>query len=179
MPPERREQIERLVKRFEGQAITQDAINEYCKVNGIDPVVPRGELLDYKEQVDHDKIVGGLFPKILAELQNLAYVPEFASEKVRKDIETKNDEVRVNITKLFEEEGIKYRYVSNLSEELGNMVGNAVTSAGTTAFNKALAVMLRIAQDKFGGEFTMKHARDYSEKIIKEDIAKRDAKKSE
>ena len=173
MDDTRREQIEKLVERFEGTAITQDAINEFCNINKIEPPVTKGELSDYKKQVTQDKIVAKLFPEILAELTKLQYIPEFASRKVRKEMAQKNDEVRVNITKLFEENAIKYRFVSNLSEELGNLVGNTVSSAGTTAFNKALAVMIHITNEKFGGDFNMKHARDYSAEVITKAVDKK------
>lgn len=175
----RRAQIEKLVDHFEDRAITQKEIDEFCKNHSIEPVVVRGDLLDYREQVQLDRIVAKLFPKILLESTKLKYVPEFASEKVRKNIEKENDEVRINITKLIEDEGIKYRFVSHVTEELGGLVGNTISQAGTTAFNKAISVMLHLAEKHFGGEYTMKHAKEYAETEIAKSFKEKEEKKDE
>lgn len=167
MDEKRREEVRRIVDRFKGKAISQNVIEEFCNLHKIEPVTV-GELSDYIYQVEHDEKVGTLFPLILKELCNLRYQPEFADQKVRKEINERNDEVRVNITKLLEEHAIPYRLVNSLGEELGNFVGGKIASAGQTAFNKALEVMLLLAKDKFGEEFNMKHVADYAQKIYDE-----------
>ena len=149
MDEKRRGEVRKIVDHFKGKAITQNVIVEFCNRNKIEPITV-GELSDYKE------------------LCNLQYQPEFADQKIRKDIKEKNDEVRVNITKLMEEHAIPYRLVNSLGEELGNFVGGKIATAGQTAFNKALEVMLLLAKDKFGEEFNMKHVADYAQKIYDE-----------
>lgn len=162
MDEKRREEVARIVAHFRGKAVTQNALTEWCNRNKIEPIVA-GDLEDYTYQVEHDEKVEKLYPLILSEVQKLRYAPEFAPEKLRKEIKTGNDEVRVNITKLFEQHAISYRTVDTLGQELGREVGQTIASAGQTAFNKALEVLLLIARDKFGGEFNMKHAADYAE----------------
>jgi len=171
MDEKRRGEIRRIVDHFRGKAINQNVIEEFCNRNKIEPVT-LGDYKDFLYQVEHDEKVSVLFPLILAELQKLQYQPEFADQKVRKEIAEKNDEVRVNITKLMEEHAIPYRLVNVIGEELGNLVGGKIASAGTTAFNKALEVMLLMAKERFGDEFNMKHVAEYA----KEKFAKKDTK---
>lgn len=164
MDEARRAEIRRIVDHFKGKPVTQKVIEEFCNRSKITPIT-EGELKDYIYQVEHDEKVSTLFPLILAELQKLKYKPEFASEADRKKIDEENDEVRVNITKLYEEYAIEYRLVNTVGEELGNFVGGKIALAGQTAFNKALDVMLHIAKEKFGGEFNMKHAAEYAKEV--------------
>lgn len=175
MDEKRRAEVRKIVDHFKGKALTQNTIVEFCNRNKIEPITV-GELSDYTYQVEHDEKVGVMFPLILKELCNLQYQPEFADQKVRKDIKEKNDEVRVNITKLMEQHAIPYRLVNSLGEELGNFVGGKIATAGQTAFNKALEVMLLLAKDKFGEEFNMKHVADYAQKIY--DDAEKGKKKA-
>ncbi len=174
MDEARRAEIRRIVDHFRGKPVTQNVIDEFCKRSKITPITV-GELKDYIYQVEHDEKVSTMFPLIVAELQKLKYKPEFASEAERKKIDEENDEVRVNITKLYETNAIEYRLVNTLGEELGNFVGGKIALAGQTAFNKALDVMLHITKEKFGGEYNMKHAADYAEEVYKK--AEKDGKK--
>ena len=162
MSEQRREEISKIVAHFRGKAINQNVLLEFCNLNKIEPIV-LGDYQDFLYQIEHDEKVMSLYPLILAELQKLRYAPEFSTEKERKEIHKGNDDVRISITKLFEQNAIAYRTVDTLGQELGREIGQTVASAGTTAFNKALEVLLLIAKDKFGGEFNMKHAADFAE----------------
>lgn len=166
MDEQRRELIGRVVAHFRGKAVTQNVLQEYCNLNKIEPAILLGDYQDFLYQVEHDEKVLKLYPLILAELQKLRYAPEFSTEKERKEIREGNDEVRVNIVKLFEENAIAYRTVDTLGQELGRDIGQTVISAGQTAFNKALEVLLLIAREKFEGEFNMKHAADFAKEYI-------------
>lgn len=172
MDEKRRAEIRTIVDFFRGKAVTQDVLKAYCERMHFDPIVV-GDLQDYTAQVEHDETVGKLFPLILAELTHLQYNPEFADEAVRRDIVKRNDEVRVNITKLFEEHALEYKFVTSLSEELGNFVGGKIAMAGTTAFNKALEVLLHMAHERFGGNFTMKNAADYAKEFFEKQFDKK------
>lgn len=174
MPEEKRAEIKKIVDHFRGKPITQNALTEYCNINKFDNMVV-GEYKDYLYQVEHDEKVMALYPLILAEIQKLGYTPEFATEKEREAVRKGNDEVRVNITKLFEDHAILYRTVDTLGQELGAIIGGTVSSAGQTAFNKALEVLMHLAREKFGGEFNMSHARDYAIEVF----AKKEKEKSE
>lgn len=174
MTEPQRAEIRNIVDHFRGQKVAQEVLSQYCERMHFEPIVV-GDLADYTYQVEHDERVNELFPKILAELQRIKYVPEFADEKVRKAIREENDLVRVSVTQLMEEHAIPYRIVNTLGSELGNIVGQTIEMAGTTAFNKALDVMLHIAREKFGGEFNMKHAADYAKEIY--DAAAKEKKK--
>lgn len=166
MDEKRREEIGLIVKNFIGKAITNEAIAEYCKKIKIDPVTT-GDLKDYIAQVEHDNAVSKLYPDILAELQKLKYKPEFSSEKERKEIGEHNDEIRVNITKIFEKTGIRYTFVEPMGQELGQLVGGTIASAGTTAFNKATEVLLHIASKQFkDNKFTMAHVEKYAKEVF-------------
>jgi len=162
MNEQRREEISKIIAHFRGKAINQNVLTEFCNLNKVEPIVI-GDYEDYLYQTEHDERVIKLYPLILAECQKLRYTPEFAPEKERKEIAKGNDEVRVNITKLFEDHAISYRTVDTLGQELGREIGQTIASAGQTAFNKALEVLLLIAKDKFGGEFNMLHAKQYAE----------------
>jgi len=165
MDEKRRAELGNIVRHFRGKPVNNNVLAEYCKRNKFQPLLA-GEYSDYLYQVEHDDKVSALFPLILAEIQKIAYIPEFASESARKKLREQNDEVRVNITKLFEEYGIEYRLVDTLSQELGAMVGQTIVSAGTTAFNKALEVLLHVAKTKFGAPFNMRHAADYAKEVF-------------
>ena len=174
MNEQRRAEIRAIVDHFRGKPVNQNVLKEFCNLKKYEPIV-LSDLDDYTAQVEHDEVVGKLFPKILEQLQYLRYKPEFANERDRKEVEEQNDEIRVSITKLFEEHALPYRFVNNVAEDLGNFVGGKIAMAGTTAFNKSLEVLLHLAQAHFGGEFNMAHAAKYAEEVIRKGIAKRDA----
>lgn len=156
-----------IVARFRNSPLTQDVLNEYCNLHKIEPVMV-GDFSDYKYQVEHDERMSKMYPLVLAEISKIRWIPEFAPVSVRKAAKEGNDMVRINIVKLFEEHEIPYRLVDTLGQEMGREVGQTITMAGTTAFNKALEVMLLVAQKEFGGEFNMKHAADYAIKVVEE-----------
>lgn len=163
MDEKRRQEIARLIERFYKNPISQDAINEFCQRNSIKEVVMVGELKDYIAQVEHDKRVIAILPKMLLEVQKLRYVPEFSMEKTRKEIIEQNDEVRINITKILEEHNVPYRFVQTMCSDLGSLVGGTISSAGKTAFNKALEVMMLVTARHFGeDEFHMGHAAKFA-----------------
>lgn len=157
-----RADMAQIVEHFKGKPRTDDSIREYCNLNKLEYVPTVGELEDLEYQVAHDEKMIELFKAILAEVQNLVYIPELTSKKERKGLIKQNDDVRINITKLFEDAGVSFRMIDKVANELGGMLGKTVESAGTTAFNKAMDVLHDIAKEKFGGEFTMAHARDYA-----------------
>lgn len=165
MTPEKRAQVRQIVDHFRGKPVTQNVLIEYCNLNKFEEIT-LGDYKDYLYQVEHDEKVMTLYPLILAELQKLAYTPEFASEKERKAVTEGNDAVRVNITKLFEDNAVLYRTVDTLGQELGAIIGRTVAAAGQTAFNKALEVLMHMAREKFGSEFNMKHAADYAVEVF-------------
>lgn len=164
MDDKRRGEIAQIVAHFRGKAVTQNVINEYCNLNKIDPIVAT-EFEDYLVQVEHDEKVALIFKDILAELQNLRFVPEFATAKERKEAEEAGEQVSVNIAKLFEREGIRYNFVSGTSEEIARTLHGIVSSAGTRIFNKATSVLMALAKERFGAEFTTKHSADFYEAL--------------
>lgn len=153
-----------VVDEFRGKAVNDNLLTSYCQRKGIQPITA-GEFSDYVVQVEHDEVVGKLFPLILAEVQKLHYIPEFASQAERKKKREENDAVRVEIAKLMENDGIKYMLVDTLGQELGRMVGQTIEQGGRTIFNKATEVLLNVARERFGGEFTTKHAAEYAENL--------------
>lgn len=161
----RRAEVRVIVDQFRGRKPEYEEIEQFCKRLKMEPVTP-GELDDYTAQLEHDEVVSSLFPKILSELQKLRYEPEFAPEAERKAAREANDEVRVSITKLFEQHALSYRLVDGVANELGQMVGQTIAMAGTTAFNKALDVLLHLARERFGADFNMKHAADYVVEVM-------------
>lgn len=174
MTETRRAEVRQIVDEFQDKKVTQDLLTAYCERMKFEPLT-LGDFEDYKYQVEHDAMVSVLFPKILAEIQKITYVPEFATEAERKKIRDANDEVRVSVTKLLEEHAVPYRLVSTLTTELGRMVGSTIEMAGTTAFNKSLEVLLHLAHAKFGADFNMKHAADYAQEFYS--AAEREEKK--
>lgn len=165
MNEQRREEIAKIVEHFRGKPINQNVLTEFCNKNKIEPIVI-GDFQDFLYQTEHDEKVGKIYPLILAEVQKLVYIPEFASEAERKRMAKENDDVRVRITQIFEEHAIAYRTVDTLGQELGRDVGQVIASAGQTAFNKALEVLLLLAHERFGGDFNMKHAADFAKEYI-------------
>lgn len=161
----RRSQVALVAKNFKGQAVSNEVLEEYCKRNKIDPMVTKGQLSDYVAQMEHDEMIIRLLPRLLEALQEYKYVPEYASEAERKALNKANDDLRVKMAELIEEEAIPYRFVSLVGDELGNDIGQLIKSAGTTIFNKTLDVMIHLAREHFGEEFNSKHARDYAQKI--------------
>ena len=168
-----RAEMAQLVEHFKGKPRTDTIIIEYCNLNKIDYIPTVGELEDLEYQVNHDEKMVTLYKRILAELQNLAYVPELSSNSERKSYNKANEDVRVKITMLFEEAGITFNMINKVATELGGMTGRAIEDAGTTAFNKAMEVLHHLAKEKFGGEFTMTHARDYAMEVFEKHHAEK------
>lgn len=180
MEEARREELGLIAKHFAGQkAVTNEAIAEYCKRRKIEPIT-KGDLSDYIAQVEHDDVVSELYPKVLVEVQKLRYVPEFATAKERAELKEANDEVRVNITKLFEKVGVRYELAEPIGAEMGDLIGRTVASAGNTAFNKATEVLLHIVSKHFGdNHFTMAHAEKYAREVFEAEEEKKNKEKAE
>ena len=103
-------------------------------------------------------------------MTELQYVPEFESVKVREGIIKRNAEIEIELSEIIESNALKYNLVSLTTDEIGRALQGAITSAGNRIFNKATSVMMAIAQEHFGGEFNVEHARKYYEdKEKKED----------
>lgn len=195
MTEERRAEIRQIVDHFRslapymgGKAPTQEEIDAYCKqareelftthlkaglskdqaiakVSGkLEPFSP-GFYEDYLVQIEHDELIVKTFKEVLAEVQNLQYIPELAPAEVREAGRKNNEEVRIKVAQIFEENAIRYRLVDTLGKELASIIGQTIEMAGTSVFNKAIGVLLHIAKEKFEGEFNVKHARDYAIKI--------------
>lgn len=176
MNPEQipRAEMAQIVEHFKGKPRTDDSIREYCNLNKLEYIPTAGELEDLEYQVEHDAKMVTLYKAILAELQNMEYMPELASGKERKRIAQTNENVRIEITKLFENAGVTFRMIDKVANELGGMTGKTIEQAGTTAFNKAMEVLHSIAKERFGGEFTMAHARDYALELYEKHHAKKE-----
>lgn len=173
----RRSQVAIVAKQFKGQAVSNELLEKFCQSNKIEPMILKGELSDYTAQMEHDEMIQRLLPKLLATLQKYQYVPEYAPEAERKALNKANNDLRIELAELIEEQAIPYRFVSIIGDELGNDIGQMIKSAGTTIFNKTLEVMIHIAREKFGEEFNTKHSRDYAQKIY--DDADNKAKEEE
>ena len=156
-----RAEMAQIVEHFRGKPRTDDSIAEYCNLNKLSYIPTVGDLEDLEYQVEHDEKMVSIFKGILAELQKLEYMPELSSKNERKRIAKNNDDVRVSITKLFEDGAISFRMVDKVANELGGIIGKIVETAGTTGFNKGMEVLTHMAKERFGGEFNLQHARDY------------------
>lgn len=169
----RREQIATTVAEFKGKAVTNEQLEAFCEHYKIVPMITAGELSDYTAQVEHDEMIGRLLPKLLSALQKFKYEPEYASESERKAVREGNEELRIELAKIIEDEAIPYRFVSLVGDQLGSEIGQLIKSAGTTIFNKALEVMLHLSAKHFGTEFNTMHVRDYAQKVY-DDAEKKD-----
>lgn len=174
MEEQRREQIQQIVEHFKRKAPNATVLAEYCKRMKFENLVP-SDFKDYVAQVEHDEKMAKIFPEIMAALQKLVYVPEFAGAEYRKKLNKENDDIRVEIVKILENHGLEYKYAEPTTQELAQLVGGTISSAGKTASNKAAQVMLHLAYKKFGGELTMKHVADYTVDVFEK--AEKDNKK--
>ena len=162
MEEKRREELGLIVANFMGKAVTQKALDEFCNRIKIEKITV-GNFADYVTQVEHDAVVSELYPEILAELQKLQYIPEFGTAEQRAKMLEENDDIRVNITKLFERMGVKYTLAEPIGAEIGDLISRTVANAGNTAFNKATEVLLHIASKNFASNhFTMAHVEKYA-----------------
>lgn len=157
-----RENVLKVVEHFTNSSlpITQEILDEYCNLNKIEKMSV-GEYEDYKAQVKHDNLINTIFPLILAEVQKLRHLGEFTTVSDRNEIEKGNADVRINITKILENHNLQYRFVSKTTEELGSLIGQTVERAGINAFSKASDVLRKIAEERFGEEFHMGHAKQF------------------
>lgn len=169
-------EMAKIVEHFKGKPRTQNAIIEYCNLNKFEYIPTVEDLEDLEFQVEHDEKMVSMFKQILAELQKMEYVPMLLSKGEKKKLVDANDEVRVNITKIFENNGVSFKMIDKVANELGGMIAKTVESAGTTAFNKAMDVLMHIARAHFGGDFTMKHARDYAIEVFEKHHAEKQEK---
>lgn len=163
-----RAEMAQIVEHFKGKPRTDESIAEYCHLNKLSYIPTVGELEDLEYQVEHDTKMVVIFRGILAELQKLEYMPELSSKNERKRIAKNNDDVRIAITKLFEDGAISFRMVDKVANELGGIIGKIVETAGTTGFNKGMDVLMHLARKEFGDDFNLMHARDYAVKVFEE-----------
>lgn len=164
MDEKRRAEIRAVVEHFKAVPVNQDVLTEYCNVNKVEQIV-LGDFTDYRVQVEHDEIIQKIFPLILQEVSKLQYAHEFDSIEERKRIKDANDELRVNIVKIFEEHALEIRYLSTTVKELAEMAGGLIALAAQTAENKSASVAAHLLRKQFGAEFNMKHAADYAEAV--------------
>lgn len=166
-------EMAQIVAHFKGKPRTQNAIIEFCNLNKLEYIPTMDDLQDLEFQVEHDEKMQSIFKQILAELQKMEYVPMLISKNEKKKLVEANDEVRVNITKLFENAGVSFKMIDKVANELGGMIARTVEQAGTTAFNKAMEVLMHIARKQFGGDYNMSHARDYALEVFEKHHAEK------
>jgi len=164
MDTKKRNEVYDIITAWRGKPYNDGALKSYCERKGYE-FVDSGSLQDYIFQQEHDEKMSALYPKVLAELQNLSYIPEYINQDEQKRIREKNDEVRINIAKLFEEYAVDYRMVDASAKEVSRAIALSVEMAGTTIFNKASSVLMHIAKKKFGGNFNAGHAARYAEEV--------------
>lgn len=172
MNPEEKEGVRILLDHFgEGKPVTQNALDEFCNRHKIERCSVEN-IMEYRYQDKHDKNISELFPKILAELAKIKYPSEYGMKKDLKGVIDHNDAIRVNIVKLFEEHAISYNMMNAVTKELSGIVEHIIESAGNTVYAKANQVLERIAFDKFGERFNMKHSRDFAQQLYEEEAKK-------
>lgn len=166
MDEQRREQIQKIVEHFGRKVPNATVLSEYCKRMKFENLVP-SDFTDYVAQLNHDEKMATIFPKIMEALQKLTYVPEFASAEYRKKLTQANDEVRVEIVKVLENEGLEYKFTEPTMQELAQTIGGTVSAAGKTAGNKAAEVLMHLALKHFDAkDLTMKHVADYAVEVF-------------
>ena len=156
----RREQVALFVEKFRDTAYTQEAIDEYAKLNGMDTIVA-SELSDFIYQVKHDEIMVKLYPVLLNALVNTQYMPEFAPKKYRDNVKSVNSAINKELCVLIEEHAVDYRMVDIVCRELGATLNGLITTAGSTLTNRAVNVLMNLAHKHFGGTFNMKNVKQY------------------
>ena len=159
----RTEEISRIIQHFSESKlpVNQNVLDEYCNLNKFQPLILE-QYTDYKFQMEHDKLVGEtILPEILNELAKLKYVGTFISKIDRKKLEENNEEVRVNIAKILENNSFLHRLIVPTMNSLASLVGKTVEAGGTTAWNKGREMLNHLARTHFGAELNMGHVKKY------------------
>lgn len=157
------EEISRIVTHFAESKlpVTDNILLEYCNLNKFEPIILE-QYNDYKFQMEHDKLVGEkIFPEILNEIMKLKYIGTFISKIERKKLEENNEEVRVNIAKILENNNFLHRMIMSTMPSLARLIGQSVEQGGTTAWNKGREMLNHLARTHFGDELNMGHVKQY------------------
>jgi len=178
MKDDKREEILKIVKNFRGQAVTVEAIREFCETNKIE-FVTLGDLEDYTVQYEQDLKVSKMVPEILKELTNIQYLPEFETGENRKKMQKVNDDVRIKIAKLIEEYDLRYDLVTGSLDELAGNISGLLKMSANTIFNKAISMMVYITKEKLGGDITTGKIKDFAEQMYKNKAIELDKKEKE
>lgn len=160
------ELIYNMVGRFKDKEITQEELTEYC--NSVDELEPMlmSQLKEYSFQVELDQKSVHLFNEMKELIAKLQFGLTFDTDSHAEEVIENNEEVAINISKLVEKRAIQYRFVSTMLDEMGELIGSTVKSAGIRIFNKMSAVLRHMAYDSFGEEFDSKHSEVYMRQVM-------------
>ena len=146
----RQTEILDLLKNFNFHPRVSNAVlKSYCDRKGID-FLAEGEYQDHLFQYEHDQRAIELVPKILAKVAEYQYVPDYVSDKKKKEIKEANEKIQYDIAKICEDGGIFYREVDVLTKNLAGEVAQTIENAGTRINNMCSLVISVVAQEKFG-----------------------------
>lgn len=158
------------VARFRNGLVTQDAVNEFCTLRGVQPMT-LGELDDHIYQVKHDERMVKLYPLILAEIAKIKYYSDYATKAETAQRNKDLDEIEDRIVEVLTEQEIPYRLIDSTINELKGIVEKMLGVSKTRVSNLCVGVMLKVTEKHFGDkEFTVGQAQGYY-KTIKEEIA--------
>lgn len=148
-------ELKEIVEFFRGKPVTNDALKAFCDRKKFMPILV-GEYEDYLFQYEHDLRLATALPEILALLTKFRIVPELEKESVKKKIIKDNDDLSAEVAGVLENHGIVYREVDLLTRHIGGALDKIMQLANTRASNMCSAVMVDLAEEKFGKVLTIK-----------------------
>lgn len=161
------EQTREIINRFRGQQVTQNLLDEFCKLKHFDPIVV-SEYEDRLFQQEHDERVASALPDIFAELMKWQYIPTYISAGEDKKLREENEDIEWRIAKVLEDKGIQYKEIDTATKNIGNALQHIMTMAGNRASNMCVVVLATLAKDKFGDPLVLKPIAEFYRAKAKE-----------
>lgn len=173
MNPQRRSEIRRIVDHFRGKEYHEKLMGEFCRLQKIEPLT-KNDLQDYTFQADYDDKLVRIVPTLTQLLSRTQYVPTFASVSEIGKLEKANEDIHVRICQLFEQEAIPFTMLDKIGGQIASLVTQYIEQAGNAVYNKAFfQVVLPVLRERFGTDFTSKHAADYVRERLEKKSEKR------
>ena len=144
---------------------TQEAIEAFCKKEGIERVITPGYLEDYAYQAKMDEILTRIFPEILDIIKaNVEWIPLFALQAAHQQGNAGVAKAVEEIVKLLEREGVEYDYAESMIALIGKATETLFGTAQRVTKKRATRVFEGLARKEFGSDLmTMADVAKYSE----------------
>jgi len=162
-------QVRKVLEHFKfAPRVSNMALRQYCERMKFEDVLGEGDYMDNLFQFQHDQRVIAILPKLFTLVATYQYPQDYISDKAKAEIKEHNGDIEWKIAKLLEDEGIVYKEIDIITENLGDTIKGILTSGGNRLNNMCTTVLADLGRKKFGEALVVSDMAVYYREIAQE-----------